>query len=64
MRGLSSSHGGTRLGLNPCFNGICSMSLIFMKLPSQKLSLNPCFNGICSMSVTSPRGTFYLLRKS
>ena len=50
MRGLSSSHGGTRLGLNPCFNGICSMSNQ-QRCGKCLCCLNPCFNGICSMRV-------------
>ncbi len=36
--------------LNPCFNGICSMSYKDGKLERKVKGLNPCFNGICSMS--------------
>ena len=35
--------------LNPCFNGICSMSGKEIKLKRTFAGLNPCFNGICSM---------------
>ena len=38
-------------GLNPCFNGICSLrleSVLMVRLVSR--GLNPCFNGICSLS--------------
>ena len=35
--------------LNPCFNGICSQSLVAELLLLVLTScLNPCFNGICS----------------
>ena len=41
-------------GLNPCFNGICSLSAPgLIEVPSVDwlpTSLNPCFNGICSLS--------------
>ncbi len=45
--------------LNPCFNGICSASLIQFIPEKEKIeSLNPCFNGICSASArtTNSRG--------
>ena len=39
-------------GLNPCFNGICSLSLQNCNYCSYlKKRLNPCFNGICSLSL-------------
>ena len=42
-------------GLNPCFNGICSMSLECGEIVQiQGCCLNPCFNGICSMSEGVP----------
>ncbi len=38
----------TESGLNPCSNGICSMSCLKQKT-LQIQCLNPCSNGICSM---------------
>ena len=38
------------VGLNPCYNGICSMSWKAITEYKQHKSLNPCYNGICSMS--------------
>ena len=37
-------------GLNPCFNGICSLSLGILVEKDKRFCLNPCFNGICSLS--------------
>ena len=37
-------------GLNPCFNGICSMRQGWEEQSVEADGLNPCFNGICSMS--------------
>ena len=37
--------------LNPCFNGICSMSPTSNDEAVIIFCLNPCFNGICSMSL-------------
>ena len=36
-------------GLNPCYNGICSMSEVSSEIKKQLPRLNPCYNGICSM---------------
>ena len=36
-------------GLNPCFNGICSMRQGWEEQSVEADGLNPCFNGICSM---------------
>ena len=37
--------------LNPCFNGICSLSeRMSERAEVQAVGLNPCFNGICSLS--------------
>ena len=36
--------------LNPCFNGICSLSFREMAIIDNYAGgLNPCFNGICSL---------------
>ena len=35
--------------LNPCFNGICSLSLPDELVYKDPAGLNPCFNGICSL---------------
>ena len=41
----------TGLCLNPCSNGICSMSLsMSVNMRLTVIGLNPCSNGICSMS--------------
>ena len=38
------------VSLNPCFNGICSLSSFNKQLKEHFYgSLNPCFNGICSL---------------
>ena len=38
--------------LNPCFNGICSLSFGHGFANNCKgIGLNPCFNGICSLSL-------------
>ena len=40
------------VSLNPCFNGICSLSSFNKQLKEHFYgSLNPCFNGICSLSL-------------
>ena len=53
------------ISLNPCFNGICSMSHQEQNVRNKMLSLNPCFNGICSMSLLScsdsKKGTVLIL---
>ena len=36
-------------GLNPCFNGTYSMSLLYLRKITVMISLNPCFNGTYSM---------------
>ena len=37
--------------LNPCYNGICSMSELQVAAARERsVGLNPCYNGICSMS--------------
>ena len=36
-------------GLNPCFNGICSLRVTLLLSILMVFSLNPCFNGICSL---------------
>ena len=37
--------------LNPCSNGICSLTIYFMiHFPVCPVSLNPCSNGICSLT--------------
>ena len=46
----------TDFGLNPCFNGICSMRPLSLAVALTKRRLNPCFNGICSMSAYVMRG--------
>ena len=41
-----------QMSLNPCFDGICYMSLLKTLKPQQKMRcLNPYYNGICSMSM-------------
>ncbi len=42
-----------RKGLNPCFNGIWSASLVSRDDEDRRDSLNPCFNGIWSASLRS-----------
>ena len=38
--------------LNPCFNGICSLTQETVDGWAQRpICLNPCFNGICSLTV-------------
>ena len=38
-------------GLNPCSNGICSLtSAEDVELIKDNLGLNPCSNGICSLT--------------
>ena len=41
------------VGLNPCCNGIYSMSLLFSFHQKQYLCLNPCCNGIYSMRIAA-----------
>ena len=42
--------------LNPCFNGICSLSLNKLgQFDAISEGLNPCFNGICSLRSYSRR---------
>ena len=37
--------------LNPCYSGICSVSLLLLELSKKmKNCLNPCYSGICSVS--------------
>ena len=36
--------------LNPCYSGICSVSLHKPGFDRQANSLNPCYSGICSVS--------------
>ena len=38
-------------GLNPCFNGICSLRIMETIDFDLYECLNPCFNGICSLSL-------------
>ncbi len=38
------------LSLNPCSNGICSLTKDNLYKVSFRLSLNPCSNGICSLT--------------
>ena len=37
-------------GLNPCSNGICSLTLVFCGVAEMAGGLNPCSNGICSLT--------------
>ena len=40
-----------REGLNPCFNGICSLTVLdWESFTGNRFCLNPCFNGICSLT--------------
>ena len=40
--------------LNPCFTGICSLSLFGnAKIGENTMSLNPCFTGICSLRLNA-----------
>ena len=41
---------GTSLGLNPCSNGICSLTQQMKIKQLTMASLNPCSNGICSLT--------------
>ena len=38
------------VGLNPCFNGICSLTGASQTKTTRTAGLNPCFNGICSLT--------------
>ena len=37
-----------KMGLNPCFNGRCTRTLVAPKIRKKSKSLNPCFNGRCT----------------
>ena len=39
--------------LNPCSNGICSLTALLLNFHPVKGRLNPCSNGICSLTVSS-----------
>ena len=41
---------GETNGLNPCYSGICSVSLSErLTLEKTIIGLNPCYSGICSV---------------
>ena len=45
-------------GLNPCSNGICSLTKDFFIITDvNRTSLNPCSNGICSLTTSSGHGS-------
>ena len=44
------------IGLNPCFNGICSLRRRKVALKDKTECLNPCFTGICSLRLELCKG--------
>ena len=42
-----------KLCLNPCSNGICSLTKKLLWIQHLLRSLNPCSNGICSLTIRS-----------
>ena len=54
-KSLLESLKNNNAGLNPCFDGICSMSWCSRSQPYAVGRLNPCFDGICSMSSVARR---------
>ena len=46
-----SHHGDEFVGLNPCSNGIWSLTVTTLRLITLIASLNPCSNGIWSLTV-------------
>jgi len=42
--------GKTFEGLNPCSNGICSLTYYQVGEEARRCGLNPCSNGICSLT--------------
>ncbi len=39
------------LGLNPCFNGRCTSTLVNLQKVCSVFSLYPCFNGRCTSTI-------------
>ena len=46
--GCKAVYGENKPCLNPCFNGICTSTLVTNPQPLTLVSLNPCFNGRCT----------------
>ena len=40
-----------RIGLNPCYSGICSVNIPKVQINKQMRCLNPCYSGICSVKI-------------
>ena len=47
-------------GLNPCSNGICSLTANERETVFGHICLNPCSNGICSLTLKSTSWTTLL----
>ena len=43
--------------LNPCSNGIWSLTIYLSSQPGFRSCLNPCSNGIWSLTIVSPGGS-------